>query len=152
MKQGDGNIRISPTKIRKYNQTNNCAKNNLRLPHRLISSTLVDMHLTSSLTFASVSCEMEFKHRWRSSLSSSLGHSRYPSGHTPSPGPPKTLCCTKTPCSASPVPFFFFPFWETWRLFRHTSGAWILVFGDAWILELAVHAYYSQISHFTIEV
>jgi hypothetical protein len=26
------------------------------------------------------------------------------------------------------------------------------VFGDVWILELAVHAYYSQISHFTIEV
>ncbi|KAJ2990443.1 hypothetical protein NUW58_g2944 [Xylaria curta] len=26
------------------------------------------------------------------------------------------------------------------------------VFGDVWMLELAVHAYYSQISHFTIEV
>ncbi|CAK7274309.1 hypothetical protein SEPCBS119000_006102 [Sporothrix epigloea] len=26
------------------------------------------------------------------------------------------------------------------------------VFGDVWTLELAVHAYYSQISHFTIEV
>jgi len=26
------------------------------------------------------------------------------------------------------------------------------VFGDVWILELAVHAYYSQISHFSIEV
>lgn len=27
-----------------------------------------------------------------------------------------------------------------------------IVFGEVWILELAVHAYYSQISHFTIEV
>jgi hypothetical protein len=26
------------------------------------------------------------------------------------------------------------------------------VFGDVMVLELAVHAYYSQISHFTIEV
>lgn len=26
------------------------------------------------------------------------------------------------------------------------------VFGDVWVLELAVHSYYSQISHFTIEV
>jgi hypothetical protein len=26
------------------------------------------------------------------------------------------------------------------------------VYGDVMLLELAVHAYYSQISHFTIEV
>lgn len=26
------------------------------------------------------------------------------------------------------------------------------VFGDVWVLELAVHAYYSQISHFSIDV
>lgn len=28
----------------------------------------------------------------------------------------------------------------------------VTVFGDVWVLELAVHAYYSQISHFSIDV